>query len=178
MAGEMFDQPSRAPEAPEDVAALSAWIDAQLGRTLTLVALTRPDSTAILDGWREQLPAFPRVRLLVDVVGPDTSIPDALARAVQHDPDALLICDAGGDTEDARRWRSAILDVAEGRNLFERMLIALCAGGMTRAIARKLSFEDGYATDQPFARALAIIARETLTRETFRRYGSSPPCYL
>lgn len=177
MAGEMFDQPSRAPKPPTDVAALNAWIDAQLGRTLTLVALTRPDSAAILDGWREQLPDFPHVQLLMDVVGSDASIPDALDRAAQTGPDALLICDSG-DSEDARRWRTSVLDVAEGRNLFERMLIAMCGAGMTRAIARKLSFEDGYATDQPFAQALAIIARETLTRETFRRYGSSPPCYL
>lgn len=179
MTDAMFDQPRRAPEAPEDVAALNAWIDAQLGRTLTLGALLRAGSTSLLDGWSEQLPAFPRVRLLVEVVGPDaSSIPDALARAVQHDPDALLICDAGDDGEDERRWRSAILDVAEGRNLFERMLIALCGPGMTRSGARAHSFEDGYATDQPMAQALAIIAREALTRETFRRYGSSPPCYL
>lgn len=174
----MHNQPSRAPEAPEDVAALNAWIDAQLGRTLTLVALIRPGSAAILDSWREQLSAFPRVRLLVEVVSSDTSIPDALTRAAQHTPDALLICDAGGDDEDARRWRAAILDAAEGRNLFERMLIALCGVGMTRASARTRSLEDGYATDQPFAQALASIARETLTREAFRRYGSSPPCYL
>ncbi len=178
MAGEIDGQPSRAPEAPEDVAALNAWIDAQLGRTLTLVALTRVGAASILDGWREQMSAFPRVRLLVEAVAPDASIPDALARAAQHGPDALLICDAGDDEDDARRWRTAVLDIAEGRNLFERMLIGLCGAGMTRAVARKLSFEDGYATDQPFAQALAIIARETLTRETFRRYGSSPPCYL
>jgi hypothetical protein len=96
-----------------------------------------------------------------------------------RDPDTLLVCeDAGGDAEAAQRWRAAVLDAAEGRNLFERMLIALYGAGVTRAIARKLGYEDGFAPDLPLADALAILAREAVTREAYRRYGSSPPCYL
>ncbi len=185
MAGDAFDrpdqpgQPALAPQAPTDVAALNAWMDAQLGRPLTIVALCRSGAGADpLAGWRAQLRAFPRVRLLVEEAG-DAPIAEALARVAQSDPDTLLLCDdTSGDAAAAQRWRAAALDTAEGRNLFERMLIALYGAGVTRAAARAQGFEDGFAPEQPFAAVLAILAREAVTRETYRRYGSSPPCYL
>jgi hypothetical protein len=49
---------------------------------------------------------------------------------------------------------------------------------MTRAAARRCGFEDGFAVDQPLVAALTILAREAVTRAAYRRYGSSPPCYL
>lgn len=184
MADEPYDQPMRAAEAPVDVAALNAWLDAQLGRPLALVTLRRPGGSGddMLAAWRAQLPAFPTV-LLTEEVTDEATAAEALARIAQRDPDALLICDGAGeepvlDSDAANRWRASILDMAEGRNLFERMQIALVGVGMTRKAARAKGFEDGFASDQPLAEALATLAREAVTRAAYRRYGSSPPCYL
>ncbi|HZC04637.1 MAG TPA: hypothetical protein VE338_03280 [Ktedonobacterales bacterium] len=183
MADDTLDQPTRASQAPTDVTRLNAWIDAQLGRTLTLVALRRSgangeDSGDPLENWRLELPLFPCVQLIVEVTR-DEPITEALARIAQRDPDTLLVCDdASNDAEAASHWRAAVLDAAEGANLFERMEITLVGVGMTRAIARSRGFEDGFASDQPLAEALAVLAREAVTRASYRRYGSSPPCYL
>jgi len=188
MADDTLDQPMRAPVAPEDVAALNAWMDAQLGRPLIIVALRRAVASGAdpLAGWRAQLPQFPLVRLLEEVAD-EAQIAESLTRIAQLDADALLVCDeasdeasgdASGDADVARCWRAAALDIAEGRNLFERMEIALVGAGMTRPAARAHGFEDGFASDHPVAEALAILAREAVTRAAYRRYGSSPPCYL
>jgi hypothetical protein len=184
MADDTLDQPMRAPEAPEDVAALNAWMDAQLGRPLTIVALrrTEADGADPLADWRAQLPQFPLARLLAEEAD-ETQIAETLTRIAQLDPDALLVCDeagddASGEADAAQRWRAAVLDIAEGHNLFERMEIALVGAGMTRPAARARGFEDGFASDHPLAEALAILAREAVTRAAYRRYGSSPPCYL
>ena len=180
MADDTLDQPTRAPQAPTDVAALNAWMAAQLGRPLTLVALRRAGASGAdpLADWRAQLPRFPLACLLEEQAD-EAQIGETLAHIAQLDPDMLLVCDeASGDVDAAQRWRAAVLDAAEGRNLFERMEIALVGAGMTRPAARACGFEDGFATDQPLAEALAILAREAVTRAAYRRYGSSPPCYL
>lgn len=171
MAGDTFAQP------PMDTAQFTAWLDATLGRPLTVVALLRADSVGAepLAGWQAQLAAYPTVRLLVEVAG---DIPLALARIAQHDPDALLVCADLADASDANAWLAATLDAAEGLNLFERMLLALFGAGVTRASARAHGFEEGFAPEQSVASALVILVREAFARETYRRKGSSPPCYL
>jgi len=174
MMDDSLDQPARAPEAPGEVAALNAWLDAQLGRPLVLLALRRAGNDR-LAGWRAQIAQFPLVTLDELVVG-DEPLAETLAQVAQRDPDTLLVCDDAGDA--TRAWRAALLNTAEGRNLFERVEITLVADGMTRAIARRCGFEDGFAADQPLAATVAILAREAVTRAAYRRYGSSPPCYL
>ena len=185
MADDPSSQPMRADEAPTEVDALNAWLDAQLGRPLALVTLRRSGGRGddILAEWRAQLSAFPLVTLAEEVAD-DASLAEALTRIAQRDPDALLICDDVGegvssdDADSVSRWRGAMLDIAEGRNLFERMQIVLVGAGMTRKAARAKGFEDGFASDQPLVETLAILAREAVTRAAYRRYGSSPPCYL
>lgn len=173
-----LDQPTRASEAPGEEAALNAWLDAQLGRPLVLLALRRAGDESggdPLAGWRAAATRFPSVTL-EELTAGDEPLAETLARVAQRDPDALLVCDDGGD--DTQAWRAALLNAAEERNLFERVEITLAAAGMTRASARRRGFEDGFATDQPLVAALAILAREAVTRAAYRRYGSSPPCYL
>lgn len=168
-------------QAPADPAQFTDWLVEQLGRPLLIVALRRAGAAADpLAGWRAGLAAYPAVRLRMEEVG---DAPDAatLARIAQFDPDALLVCEAARDADGAPTpgdWRAAILDAAEGLNLFERMLLAWYGAGVTRAAARAAGYEDGFAPDQPLADALAILAREAIARETYRRRGSSPPCYL
>lgn len=178
MMDDPLGQPARAPEAPGEEAALNAWLEAQLGRPLVLLALRFACGDASNDplaGWRAEAPRFPGVTL-EELVAGDESLAETLARVAQRDPDALLVCDSGG--EGTQSWRAVLLNAAEDRNLFERVEITLVADGMTRAIARRRGFEDGFATDQPLVVALAILAREAVTRAAYRRYGSSPPCYL
>jgi len=181
MASDPFGGPTA--QAPADPAQFAAWLDETLERPLTIVALRRAgdDGDAEpLASWRAGLAAYPGVRLLVEEIGgaPDTA---TLARIAQLDPDALLVCEDARDSSGAPTpgdWRVAVLDVAEGLNLFERMLLAWYGAGVTRAAARAAGYEDGFAPDQPLPDALAILAREAIARETYRRRGSSPPCYL
>lgn len=173
-------------QPPSDAAQFTAWLDAELGRPLTIMALFRADavgaaSDAALAGWRDQLAAYPGVRLLTEALD---RLPSeaALARVAQRDPDALLVCadvsDASGATDAASDWCARILDAAEGLNLFERMLLARYGAGVTRANARAAGYEDGFSPDEPLPGVLAVLAREAIARETYRRKGSSPPCYL
>lgn len=180
MAGDSFGGP--ATQAPADPAQFTTWLDEALGRPLTIVALRRAGAGGgdPLVGWRAHLSAYPTVRLLVEEVS-DALGGVTLSRITQLDPDALLVCEDARDPNGAPTpgdWRAAILSVAEGLNLFERMLLAWYGAGVTRASARAAGFEDGFAPDQPFPDALAILAREAIGRETYRRRGSSPPCYL
>ncbi|HEU0028134.1 MAG TPA: hypothetical protein VFQ25_13555 [Ktedonobacterales bacterium] len=174
-----------ASQAPTDPAQFTDWLDEALGRPMLIVALRRGGPSMNggddpLAGWRAQLGAYPGVRLLVQEVG-DAPDAEALARIAQLGPDVLLVCEDANSADGAATsgaWRAAILDVAEGLNLFERMLLAWYGAGVTRAMARKSGYEDGFAPDQPLVDALAILAREAIGRETYRRHGSSPPCYL
>lgn len=172
--------------APADPMQFTAWLDDALGRPLTIVALRRASDVgaageardAPLAAWRAQLVAYPSVRLLAEELD-DESGDEALARITQRDPDVLLVCaGATSDAAAAGGWCAHILDVAEGLNLFERMLLARCGVGVTRANARAAGYEDGFAPDQPLADALAILAHEAIAREMYRHRGSSPPCYL
>lgn len=183
MAGEWLG--GAALQSPTDPAQFTGWLDEALGRPMLIVALRRAGAPVDggadpLAGWRAQLGAYPGVRLLVREIG-DAPDAEALARIAQLDPDILLVCedahDAGGMSTPSD-WRAAILDVAEGLNLFERMMLAWYGAGVTRATARKSGYEDGFAPDQPLFDALVILAREAIGRETYRRHGSSPPCYL
>ena len=172
-------------QAPTDPAQFTDWLDAALGRPMTIVALRRAGAAPVggddpLAGWRAGLGAYPGVRLLMKEIG-DAPDAETLARVAELAPDALLVCedarDAGGVATPGE-WRAAILSAAEGLNLFERMLLAWYGAGVTRAAARASGYEDGFAPDQSLPDALAIFAREAIGRETYRRHGSSPPCYL
>lgn len=183
MTGDWLGGPTS--QAPTDPAQFTEWLYEALGRPLLIVAVRRADASMDggedpLAGWRAQFRAYPGVRLLAREIGetPDT---EALTSIAQLDPDVLLVCEDAQGADGAPTpadWRAAILYVAEGLNLFERMLLAWYGAEVTRAIARKSGYEDGFAPDQPLADALATMAREAIGRETYRRRGSSPPCYL
>lgn len=187
MAGDLSGEATMG--APNDPAQFTAWLDAALGRPLALVALRRVGAQDDpLAAWQASLAAsYPSVRLIVEEIEEASSteaLTAALARIAQRDPYVLLVCadaqSAGeADADDAaENWCARILDAAEGLNLFERMLLARYGSGVTRASARARGFEDGFSPDQPLPDALAILAREAIARETYRKYGSSPPCYL
>ena len=178
MAGDIYGEPLS--PAPADPAQFTDWLVETLGRPLLIVALRHAGGEDPLAGWRAKLAAYPAVRLRVEEIG---ETPDAttLACVAQFDPDTLLVCEDAHDADGVATpggWRAAILDTAEGLNLFERMLLAWYGAGVTRALARAAGYEDGFAPDQPLGDVLAILAREAIARETYRRHGSSPPCYL
>lgn len=167
--------------APTNPTLFSAWLADALGRPLMLMVLRRADATAEpLAAWRAALAPYSGVRLFTETLG-DSPDAAALSRIAQQDPDVLLIWEDAHDADGAPTpgaWRAAILDAAEGLNLFERMLLAWCGAGVTRASARAAGYEEGFAPDDPLPATLATLAREALARESYRRRGSSPPCYL
>lgn len=183
MAGDWLGGP--ASQAPADPRQFTIWLDEALGRPLMIMALRRAGAHAHiaddpLAGWRAQLEAYPGVRLHAREIG---DAPDAatLGRITQLDPDVLLVCENLRDAEGVAipdDWRAAILFVAEDLNLFERMLLAWYGAGVTRSAARASGYEDGFAPDQPLSEVLAILARDAIARASYRRRGSSPPCYL
>jgi hypothetical protein len=182
MAGDWQDMPASL--AAADPAAFTSWLDEALGRPMRIIALRRAgaaaDSGDPLVAWGARLATYPCVWLRTREVdaAPDRA---ALASIAQLDPDVLLVCEDALDASGAPApagWRAAILGAAEDLNLFERTMLAWFGAGVTRAIARASGYEDGFAPDQPLHDALVILAREAIGRETYRRYGSSPPCYL
>ncbi len=183
MAGDWLGGPTS--QAPTDPMQFTDWLDEALGRPMVIVALRHAGAAARGDcdplaPWRTRLGAYPGVRLR-DLEMGDAPDAAALTAVSQLDADVLLVCEDAYDASGVAtpgEWRAAILDAAEGINLFERMLLAWYGAGVTRAAARKAGYEDGFAPDQPLPEALAILARETIGRETYRRHGSSPPCYL
>ena len=132
---------------------------------------------ALLATWRAPLPAYARVRLLVETPTGAETLAATLTRVAQHDPDALLVVDDADadEVERARRWSAEALDAAEGLNLFERMLIGLFGAGVTRAAARARGFEDGFAPEHPLAEALAILACEAVSRQHYRLRVAARP---
>lgn len=165
--------------APADTARFNEWLRATLGRRLTVVALqpARPQAEQILAAWRGEFMAYPETQFLIERVTVG-QMEEALRRVTALDPDALLICSEGESQEHDEQWSAQALSVAESLNLFDRMLVAQCGANVTKTQARALGYEDGFSTEQSLAETLATLAREAITRESYRRQGSSPPCYL
>ncbi|HUY76517.1 MAG TPA: hypothetical protein VMV29_07075 [Ktedonobacterales bacterium] len=192
--------------------ALDAQLRTELGRRLTLVllwapeALNAPTTTDANDATDEamapfqaELAAYHEVRLLtVDAHGApvstatqtrDAKLEAALRTAFQMDADAVLIWQGAQttpmgtpDDADEREWLRAVVAIAERLNLFDAATLALIGPSVSRAQARALGYEDGFALTEPLAdavhAALERLTHEALARAEYRHKGSSPPCYL
>ena len=190
-------------------AALDARLRVELGRRLTLVMLWTPEAASAytargktdetLATFRAEVGVYQEVRLLAidSTEVPESSLTQAvearieaaLRETLRMDADAVLIWQGAQtaplgthDDADEREWLLKALVVAERLNLFDAATLALFGPSVTRAQARALGYEDGFALTEPLAEAvhaaLERLTRDALARAEYRHKGSSPPCYL
>jgi methylmalonyl-CoA mutase cobalamin-binding subunit len=176
----MHDTPDTVPTAPEEPLATSerAAIDdllrRQLGRRMTVCLLaladTHADDSAALAG---RLASIEEIAILPAAA----SVEEGLAQAAQRDAEIVLIWLAADDARELAAV-SALLERIETMGLSDRSFVALIGPAVTRDLAHRLRFEEGYPAATPSAQLLRSLAREAIGRDELRRRGSSPPCYL
>ena len=188
MADAEAESPRTLESAPHGAQAVDAWIREQLGRRLTVVALTpgaeqgqETEQSAETEQGREALArlcaglsSYQEVRVaLAEAAG---SLAETMAAVAQLAPEVVLVWVAESG-EAGQRWAREALAVCDGLGLLDRSFVALAGEGITRRGARALGFEDGIGADTPLAEVVWLMAREAVAHDELRR-GSSPPCYL
>lgn len=179
------------PEQDMDAVEINTQLREELGRRMTIALLDMPGGGGVaFDELRAALERYPEVRVLV--VRPEQNqdaqaLEAMLVEVSQEGADSLLVWTNGEATEGnkgdhacspAEHWIRLVESIAERLLLFDRCFIALIGEGVSRAGARKLGYEDGFASEAPVVHLMRALVRETLAHEVFGRRGSSPPCYL
>ena len=168
------DASAIAPLTASERSAIDGLLRWQLGRRMTVCLLALADTAADkLAALTERLTSIEEIRVLP----PATSAEEGLRQAAQSDAEVALVW---LDADDERELvaATALLERAEALGLRDRTLVALIGPNLTRDLAHRLLFEEGYATSTPTAQMLWSLAREAIARDELRRRGSSPPCYL
>ncbi|HEX8727360.1 MAG TPA: hypothetical protein VF739_01980, partial [Ktedonobacterales bacterium] len=156
-------------------AAIDGLLRWQLGRRMTVCLLALADTDA------DELAALTKRLTSIEeiwVAPPATSTEEGLRQAAQSDAEVVLVWLAAGDDERELATATALLERAEALGLRDRSLVALIGPHVTRDLAHRLLFEEGYPAATPTAQLLWGLAREAIARDELRRRGSSPPCYL
>jgi methylmalonyl-CoA mutase cobalamin-binding subunit len=163
-----------APLTTSERTAIDGLLRWQLGRRMTICLLaladTYPGEVAAL---AERLTSIDEVR----VMPPVPSAEEGLRQAAQTDAEVALVWLSA---EDERELAAAtgLLERAEALGLRDRSFLALIGPHVTRDLAHRLLFEEGYPATTPTAQLLWSLAQEAIARDELRRRGSSPPCYL
>jgi len=167
------DTPTSEILSASERAAIDGLLRWQLGRRMTVCLL------ALVDTHGDEAAALSRRLASVEeiaVTPPAASAEGGLNQAARTDAEVTLVWLA--DDADEMAAASALLERAEAMNLADRCFIELIGPAVTRDLAHKLRFEEGYPADTPTAQLLWSLAREAIARDELRRRGSSPPCYL
>ena len=193
------------PAEPAEPAQMDAHLRAQLGRRLVVaLVLADAESSAAVQSaiqrFRAQVAAYKEV-WEPPCQSADATVEAALRNALTFDADAILVwvdwSQAGAPFVQPQslqplppKQRAALriaphtasargaLALAEQSGALDRCFVVLIGQGVTRPNGRALGYEDGYSADEPVGPLIAALAREALARESYRRQGSSPPCYL
>jgi hypothetical protein len=130
-------------------AALDAWLRERLGRQMVVAVVAagaQPESA--LARIEQGVGRYGEVRLLgrtVTLDRDDAQLAPSIAALAPLDPDAMLIVSTT-ITDATRQWDVRALAACERAGLRDRSFVALLAPGEgTRAQARALGFEDGFA---------------------------------
>ncbi len=154
--------------------AINGLLRWQLGRRMTVCLLaltgTHIDELAAL---AERLEGIEEIKAL----RPGGAAEAGLLEATRHDAEIVLVWLAAEDEDELAAAR-ALLEHADALNLADRSVLALIGPAVTRDLAHRLRFEEGYPSATPTAQLLWSLAREAIARDELRRRGSSPPCYL
>ena len=165
--------PTDATLSASERGAIDGLLRWQLGRRMTVVLL------ALADGDGDEIAALAQRLASIEeitLLSPAASAEEGLNQAARADAEVALVWLADGARE--REAASALLERAEVMNLADRTFLALIGPAVTRELAHKLRFEEGYPAETPTAQLLWSLAREAIARDELRRRGSSPPCYL
>ena len=155
-------------------AAIDGMLRWQLGRRITVALL------ALADAHGDEIVALTKRLASIEEIAvqpPIMPVEEGLNQVARTDAEVALVWLAADDTDEITA-ASALLERAEAMNLADRCFIALIGPSVTRDLAHKLRFEEGYPADTPTAQLLWSLAREAVARDELRRRGSSPPCYL
>lgn len=155
-------------------AAIDGMLRWQLGRRITVALL------ALADAHGDEIVALTKRLASIEEIAvqpPIMPVEEGLNQVARTDAEVALVWLAADDTDEITA-ASALLERAEAMNLADRCFIALIGPSVTRDLAHKLRFEEGYPADTPTAQLLWSLAREAIARDELRRRGSSPPCYL
>lgn len=155
-------------------AAINELLRGQLGRRMRVSLL------ALTDTHTDEIAALTERLMSIDeaqVLPVAASAEAGLAEAARQDAEIVLVWLAADDAREAAA-AADLLDRAEGMGLRDRTVLALIGPNVTRDLAHRLLFEEGYPASTPSAELLWSLAREAIARDELRRRGSSPPCYL
>ena len=168
------DTPTGAVLSTSERTAIDGLLRWQLGRRMTVALLTLAESHGDeIAQLARRLTSIEEITVLLSAA----SAEEGLNQAARMDAEIALVWLADDDTGEVAT-ASALLERADAMNLADRTFIALIGPAVTRDIAHKLRFEEGYPSDTPTAQLLWSLAREAIARDELRRRGSSPPCYL
>ncbi|MGH2487759.1 MAG: hypothetical protein ACRDHE_17295 [Ktedonobacterales bacterium] len=162
--------------APLDAASVDKWIRLHVGRQV-IVGCAEDVWTHI----RETLTRYREVRVesAPAATAREDAITSGVAALMRLDPHALLFrLDATVGPETLATSARALYQMCEVTAALDLCFVALVGAGMTRALARSLAFEDGFALEGDEARLIHALTAQAAQREEARRRGSSPPCYL
>jgi methylmalonyl-CoA mutase cobalamin-binding subunit len=163
-----------APLTASEREAIDGLLRWQIGRRMTVCLLTLADTHADdIAALTERLTSIAEIRVLP----PAPSVEEGLRQAAQTDAEIVLVW-LPSDSEREVAAATALLERAEALGLRDRSLVALIGPDVTRDLAHRLLFEEGYPASTPAAQLLWSLAREAIARDELRRRGSSPPCYL
>jgi hypothetical protein len=171
---DISDTATTAPLTASERAAIDGLLRWQLGRRMIVCLLTLADSHVDdLAKLVERLKSIEEIQVMLPAVSAD----EGLVEAAQYDAEIVLVwLDADDERELAAA--SALLERIEAMGLRDRSFVALIGPNVTRKLAHRLLFENGYSASMPAAQMLWSLAREAIARDELRRRGSSPPCYL
>ena len=168
------DKPTAAPLTTSERDAIDGLLRWQLGRRMTVCLLALADThTDEIAALTERLTSIAEIRVLP----PAPTTEEGLRQAAQTDAEIVLVW-LPSNAEREVTAATALLERAEALGLRDRSLVALIGPDVTRDLAHRLLFEEGYPTSTPTAQLLWSLAREAIARDELRRRGSSPPCNL
>ncbi len=173
--------------------ALDHWLRAELGRRLAITGITlaapgeapHPAGViAVAGGAPAALSAALAAygELWLRWLPEGARLDEAAIRSAAGDADVLLIWLEAGAVPDAvaapERTLAALHDALANFSLRDGCVLALGGAGVSRGLARRLGYDDGFAPQTPAATIATTLAREALALAAVRGGGSSPPCYL
>lgn len=167
--------PDTTGDAPApDISRADEWIREHVGRQILIgCASDLPDQVSAL------LTRYQEIRLapLPPTSARNPELETVLNALMPMDPHALLFW-LDSSSADITEAAARLYRACERSGALDACFVALVGPGLSRAVARSLTFEDGFAWPSDAGSLIETLLAQAEAREEARRRGSSPPCYL